>query len=212
MFKLRFCIILFAGLLNDLVAENDESIAYFQVHSYHRWNNLFYSDNSSKSERIEIALSSASFSKKQKVLINSPIQFYSELENTNAPIATISLPKASEYLVIFVHHEYGKNIHPIILPFSDRKNDLRIINLTGYSLHGVANGQRFRLNFKEQYDLILEDESKLSLGLKARKDGRWLMAHQQTYYRRQNQKSVLLLFPPILKGSASIYARLLPTE
>ena len=195
-----------------LGSQGNHLYSTFQVHSYQKWNELFFSNSNGQDHLRKISLSAASFSKKYQVITNTPVKFYSDIKDQSLSNTTISFPQEGHYLVIFLFESVTPENKPLIIPFSKIENSIKIINLSGHLLHGFANGEQFKLDHKTKYNLSLGEKSTISLGLKAKKDKRWLIAHQQTYDLQNHKDSVLLLFPPLLSGSASIYTRLLPLE
>ena len=196
-----------------------EKLASFKIHTYEPLEALYYFPGSDveKTEATQINLSAASFSKSFFYPIQKDLIFYRKVNSKWIPYSKCKLKQESlsHFVVIFnKKNSSEKWKQASVIVHESRKTDscLSILNFSNIQLQGSANRLKFSLNLDEILYIPLQEVTDLSLGLKTKKKQKWIIAHKKKYHPVANKNSVLLLFPPLLKGSGALYSRLLPID
>mgnify|MGYP000686200335 CR=1 FL=1 len=146
------------------------------------------------------------------------LQFYHAPSGT--PVARVGLSQHSnQWLLIFLNnprHKHNPAQQPayLIYPF-DQSEALRaeqpfvLLNLSGQRLHGWLQQQRIQIDHGASVALAAPQRVTVQLWMRGANRIDQLQALRHTYQCAPKQRSLLILFPPVLSGSAELDARLL---
>ena len=149
---------------------------------------------------------------------DNTIRFYNP--TTQRQVARVELPKKSDkWLLIFLKNP-NYTTHPdtqlkyIIYPFDDSEKNLPIhslvlLNLTGRELTGKIGKKRIQLNHGTSPKFKARKSIQINLWMRAKNGHDQLQALSKTYPFKAGNRNLILLFPPVLKGSADLDTRLL---
>ena len=146
------------------------------------------------------------------------ISFFDTL--TKEPVATVTLPSDSKrWLLIFVkntRHEDDPENQPKykIYPFNDSRQNLPnlalvFLNLSKMELSGTIENKKISLASGESEPLRIAESLRIVLKTPDLYGGKMLPAHIKNYRFEPNHRYLMILFPPVLKGSADVDVRFL---
>lgn len=146
------------------------------------------------------------------------IQFYNP--QTSKPLGSVSLPRESDqWLLVFLRnprHPQNPTQHPqyLIYPFNDSfarlpNNSLAFINLSGKRLDGLLANQRVHIGHGASACFGVQASIGMNLWMRGLNGNELLQALSKTYHFTPNNRHLLILFPPVLAGSADLDVRLI---
>lgn len=146
------------------------------------------------------------------------ISFFDTL--TKELVGAVNFPSDSKkWLLIFVkntRYEEDPTNQPKykIYPFDDSrqnlpKNALVFLNLSKMELSGTIENKKISLNSGESEPFRIAERLKISLWTPATYRQKMLPAHIKNYRFKPNHRYLMILFPPVLKGSADADVRFL---
>jgi hypothetical protein len=136
------------------------------------------------------------------------------------PIGSVRLPRSSNrWLLVFMNNPHhlenpARQARYWIYPFDDSNsglphNRLVILNLSGTRLVGLVDNMRVQLSHGASHPLHTQASMRINLWMPSSNGAELLQALAQTYHFERNHRYLLILFPPVLSGSADVDARLL---
>ena len=146
------------------------------------------------------------------------IQFFDTL--TKELVGGVNLPSGSKkWLLIFVKNtryeeDPKNNLKYKIYPFDDSrqnlpKNGLVFLNLSKMKLSGTVGTQKTNLTPGESDPFRISDRLRIALKTPDLYGQKMLPAHIKDYRFKQNHRYLMILFPPVLSGSADADVRFL---
>ena len=146
------------------------------------------------------------------------ISFFDTL--TKEPVALVTLPSSSKkWLLIFVkntrYEEDPKNeLKYKIYPFDDSRqnlprNSLVFLNLSKMKLSGTIENKEINLTPGESEPFRIAKTLPIVLKTPDSYGRKMLPAHIKNYRFKPNHRYLMILFPPVLKGSADADVRFL---
>ena len=146
------------------------------------------------------------------------IQFFDTL--TKELVGGVNLPSDSKkWLLIFVKNtryedDPENNLKYKIYPFDDSrqnlpKNGLVFLNLSKMKLSGTIGKRKINLAPGESEPFRISDSLRIVLKTPDLYGQKMLPAHIKNYRFKSNHRYLMILFPPVLKGSADADVRFL---
>ncbi|MFQ3223810.1 MAG: hypothetical protein ACI8Z5_000049 [Lentimonas sp.] len=142
---------------------------------------------------------------------------------TQSTVAHVKIPPSSNrWLLIFVKNPHYKNdpsnqLPYLVYPFNENIsnlpfNGLVFINFAGSEL-GIFLGEiRTRIAIGESELVRVDGATPTKIWMQSNDRKRILQAHSKTYNFETGKRNLMILFPPVLRGSSSIDVRLLTDE
>lgn len=214
---LKSCLLLpFLIFLTPCFSEDKETV-HFRIHSYSNLGEIFFKPIENEAKFKTIQLSNASLSQWFDCPPNKSITFYKKSKDQFVPIAkTVFENSHRNYVCILIPNQSGElPTSAITTPIPNfeatRQNQIYLLNYSGLYLRGNIQNTTFEIPNKILRALEINEKSTLTIGLQSniQKD-QWVVAHQKLYDISKHHNHLLLIFPPILKGSPHLYTRLLP--
>ena len=146
------------------------------------------------------------------------ISFFDTL--TKEPVAVVTLPSGSKrWLLVFVkntrYEEDPENeLKYKIYPFDDSRqnlprNSLVFLNLSKMKLSGTVENREVKLTPGESDPFRIAENLRIVLKTPDLYGRKMLPAHIKNYRFKPNRRYLMILFPPVLKGSADADVRFL---
>ena len=146
------------------------------------------------------------------------IQFFDTL--TEELVGGVNLPSGSKkWLLVFVKNtryedDPKNNLKYKIYPFDDSrqnlpKNGLVFLNLSRMKLSGTVGTRKINLAPGESEPFRISDSLRIVLKTPDIYGQKMLPAHIKDYRFKPNHRYLMILFPPVLKGSADADVRFL---
>lgn len=146
------------------------------------------------------------------------ISFYDSLSNET--VGEVTLPQGStRWLLVFVKNTFQDKGSANVLkykiyPFDDSRrnlpgNGLVFLNLSGMALSGKLGDETIELTPGESEPFLIAENLQISLWTPDHYKQKLLPAHIKNYSFQRNHRYLMILFPPVLKGSADIDVRFL---
>jgi hypothetical protein len=135
-------------------------------------------------------------------------------------VASVSVSEHSNlWLFIFVRNPNYKddpdnNPRYLVYPFDDSRenlpmNRLVFLNISGKALDGLLEGKRVHLGPGESDRYRVQESVPVNLWTRDFSEERLLPALIKTYRFRPEHRYLMILFPPVLRGSADLDVRFL---
>ena len=146
------------------------------------------------------------------------ISFYDSLSKEKVATVTFS-PDSKKWLFIFIKNtryeeDPETNLKYKIYPFDDSRrnlpgNGLVFLNLSKKKLSGTLEDKKFELAPGESEPFRIAESLQVSLWTPDYYGQKMLPAHIKKYGFKPNHRYLMILFPPVLKGSSDVDVRFL---
>jgi hypothetical protein len=139
---------------------------------------------------------------------------------TEKRVAQVRIPRGSDrWLLIFVRNPRYRDdpenqLMYLVYPFDDSlsnlpKDNLVFLNISGKNLDGLVEDKRMQIGHGESEPLRVQESLPLNLWAKDFSGERLLPALIKTYHFEHGRRYLILLFPPVLRGSPDLDVRFL---